>query len=146
MTVRSVTTLNKGKNTAGIDKQIITKAEQKFELALSLKLDGQALPISRVWIPKPGKQEKRPLGIPVIRDRAKQALVKLALEPEWEAIFEPNSYGFRSGRSAHDAIEAIFLSLRHNTPLCSFAASQLRRSGYLMLTSENVLMKLTMML
>jgi len=41
-------------------------------------------------------------------DRAMQALVKLALEPEWEARFEPNSYGFRPGRSAHDAIEAIF--------------------------------------
>lgn len=116
MAVRSVTTLNKGRNTAGIDKQIITSPEQKLELALTLKIDGQALPIRRVWVPKPGKQEKRSLGIPVIRDRAKQALAKLALEPEWETIFEPNSYGFRTGRSCHDAIEAIFLSLRHNTP------------------------------
>jgi len=120
--VRSVTTLNKGKNTAGIDKQIITSPEQKLELAVTLKLDGQALPIRRVWIPKPGKQEKRLLGIPVIRDRAKQALAKLALEPEWEAIFEPNSYGFRPGRSCNDAIEAIFLSLRHTTPKWIFDA------------------------
>jgi len=52
--------------------------------------------------------EKRGLGIPVMDDRACQALVKQALEPEWEAVFEPNSYGFRPGRSAHDAIEAIF--------------------------------------
>ncbi|KEI66528.1 reverse transcriptase [Planktothrix agardhii NIVA-CYA 126/8] len=51
-------------------------------------------------------------GIPTINDRALQALVKLALEPEWEAIFEPNSYGFRPGRSCHDAIEAIFNSIR----------------------------------
>jgi len=114
--VRQVTTLNKGKKTAGIDKQIIVKPEDKLLLALTLKLDGKALPIRRVWIPKPGKKEMRPLGIPIIRDRAKQALAKLALEPEWEAIFEPNSYGFRPGRSALDAIEAIFLSLRHATP------------------------------
>ena len=52
--------------------------------------------------------EKRPLGIPTIADRALQALVKLALEPEWEARFEPNSYGFRPGRGCHDAIEAIY--------------------------------------
>lgn len=61
-----------------------------------------------MWIPKPGKTEKRPLGIPTMRDRAEQALAKLALEPEWEARFEPNSYGFRPGRCTHDAIEAIF--------------------------------------
>ena len=62
-------------------------------------------------IPKPGTDEKRPLGIPTIHDRALQALVKLTLEPEWEAKFEPNSYGFRPGRSCHDAIEAIFASI-----------------------------------
>jgi RNA-directed DNA polymerase len=62
-------------------------------------------------IPKPGTTETRPLGIPTINDRALQALVKLALEPEWEAKFEPNSYGFRPGRSCHDAIEAIFNSI-----------------------------------
>lgn len=122
MAIRTVTTLNKGKDTAGIDKQIITDPNQKLKLAISLKIDGQSLPIRRVWIPKPGKQEKRPLGIPTIQDRAKQALAKLALEPEWEAVFEPNSYGFRPGRSAHDAIEAIFLGLHHNTPKWVFNA------------------------
>ncbi|MCC5665010.1 group II intron reverse transcriptase/maturase, partial [Nostoc sp. CHAB 5784] len=55
---------------------------------------------------------KRPLGIPTMKDRALQALVKLALEPEWEARFEPNSYGFRAGRSCHDAVEAIFNAIR----------------------------------
>jgi hypothetical protein len=50
-------------------------------------------PVRRVSIPKPGKAEKRPLGIPVMEARAQQALVKLALEPEWEAKFEANSYG-----------------------------------------------------
>ena len=65
-------------------------------------------PLRRVYIPKPGKTEQRPLSIPTLVDRALQTLVKLALEPEWEARFEPNSYGFRPGRSCHDAIEAIF--------------------------------------
>lgn len=116
LAVRQVTTLNKGKNTAGVDKIKITRDKDKVNLAISLTLDGQSQPIRRTWIPKPGKTEKRPLGIPVIRDRAKQALCKLALEPEWEAYFEPNSYGFRPGRNTQDAIEAIFLSLRHNKP------------------------------
>jgi RNA-directed DNA polymerase len=57
--------------------------------------------------------ELRPLGIPTILDRAKQALAK-ALEPEWEAKFEANSYGFRPGRSCHDAIAAIFTNLSKN--------------------------------
>ena len=66
-------------------------------------------------IPKPGTTEQRPLGIPCLIERAKQVLVKLALEPEWEAVFEPSTYGFRSGRGAHDAIEAIFLSIKHKS-------------------------------
>jgi RNA-directed DNA polymerase len=63
-------------------------------------------------IPKPGTQEKRPLGIPCMIERAKQMLVKLAIEPEWEASFEPGTNGFRMGRSTQDAIEAIFKSIR----------------------------------
>ena len=114
LSVLQVTTLNTGKKTAGVDKQVIVGSVQKMKLAKSLKLDGKAKPIRRVMIPKPGKIELRPLGIPTIMDRAKQNLAKLALEPEWEAVFEPNSYGFRPGRSCQDAIEAIFLNLRHN--------------------------------
>jgi RNA-directed DNA polymerase len=64
-------------------------------------------------IPKPHSDEKRPLGIPTMYDRALQTLAKQALEPEWEARFEPNSYGFRPGRSGHDAIEAIFNCIRY---------------------------------
>jgi RNA-directed DNA polymerase len=87
--------------------------KQRINLVGKLKLTGKSKPTRRVMIPKPGTTETRPLGIPTINDRALQALVKLALEPEWEAKFEPNSYGFRPGRSCHDAIGAIFDSIRH---------------------------------
>lgn len=79
---------------------------QRLQTAFSLILPTKASPLRRVWIPKPGKTEFRPLGIPTIKDRCLQALLKLAIEPEWEAKFEPNSYGFRPGRNAHDAIVA----------------------------------------
>jgi len=120
--VQRVTTLNKGKKTAGVDKVTVTTPQEKIELAKTLQLNGKASLVRRVWVPKPGKTEKRPLGIPTIRDRAKQALCKLALEPQWEAKFEANSYGFRPGRSSHDAIEAIFLNLRHDTDKLVFDA------------------------
>ena len=110
--VRRVTTENKGRNTAGVDEQRAISNEMKMKLVYKLNLDGKASPIRRTYIPKPGKNEYRPLGIPTIEDRAKQMLAKIALEPEWEAVFEPNSYGFRPGRSCHDAIASLFLSLR----------------------------------
>ena len=113
--VQQVTTLNKGRNTPGIDGFVPTSSNMKLTLANKLHLNGKASPVKRVWIPRfqrPGKEHKKPLGIPTIQDRAKQALATLALEPEWEARFEPNSYGFRPGRSNHDAIEAIFINLR----------------------------------
>ncbi len=111
LAVRKVTQDNQGRNTPGIDG--IAKLTQVARLGLvrNMKLDEKSKPVRRIWIPKPGKQEKRPLGIPTIGERAKQALVKLALEPEWEARFEANSYGFRPGRSAHDAREAIYIAL-----------------------------------
>ena len=113
LAVRRVTQDNRGKNTAGIDGVKSLNPNQRLQLAKTLKLSRTAQPVRRVWIDKPGKTEKRPLGIPTLRNRAEQALAKLALEPEWEARFEPNSYGFRPGRSAHDAVEAIFKSLSH---------------------------------
>ena len=116
MAVHQVTTLNKGRKTSGVDKQLILSPREKAKLANSIALNGTAGPIKRVWIPKPGKTQLRPLGIPTIRDRAKQALAKLALEPQWEAKFEPNSYGFRPARRPHDAMEAIFSCLHYNRP------------------------------
>lgn len=112
LAVRRVTQTNKGRKTAGVDNVRVLKPEEKLALARSLRVTGNAQPIRRVWIPKPGKTERRPLSIPTMRDRSTQQLVKLALEPEWEARFEPNSYGFRPGRSCQDAIQAIFIHLR----------------------------------
>jgi RNA-directed DNA polymerase len=110
--VRKVTQDNQGKNTAGVDGVKSLTPKQRINLVSKLKLTGKSKPTRRALIHKPGTTETRPLGIPTISDRALQALVKLALEPEWEAKFEPNSYGFRPGRSCHDAIGAIYLSIR----------------------------------
>ncbi|NEQ72065.1 MAG: group II intron reverse transcriptase/maturase [Okeania sp. SIO2C9] len=112
LAVRRVTQDNQGKKTAGIDGIKNLSPMQRFNLVnLLASCHLKASPTRRVYIPKPGKDEKRPLGIPTMYDRALQALVKLGMEPEWEARFEPNSYGFRPGRSTHDAIEAIFKSI-----------------------------------
>ena len=112
LAVRRVTQDNQGKKTAGIDGIKSLKPNARLELINKLKITGLSKPTRRVWIPKPGTEEKRPLGIPTMHDRALQALTKLTLEPEWEARFEGNSYGFRPGRSCHDAIEAIFNAIR----------------------------------
>lgn len=115
LATRRVTQENQGKKTAGVDGVKELTPPQRLELAKKLHAQPyqkKAKAVRRVWIPKPGKNEKRPLGIPVMEERARQALAKLALEPEWEAKFEPNSYGFRPGRSAHDAISYIFTCIR----------------------------------
>src|SRR3989440_2161371 len=113
--VRRVTQENQGKKTAGIDG--VKSVPPAGRLALAEAIHSNRMntrkpkPLRRVWIPKPGKAEQRPLGIPVMFDRAGQALAKLALEPQWEALFETDSYGFRPGRSAHDAIAAFFINI-----------------------------------
>jgi len=111
--VRRVTQDNQGKKTAGVDGLKSLTPKQRLSLVAKLKLGSKVVPTRRVWIPKPGTDEKRPLGIPTMNDRALQALVKMALEPEGEARFEPNSYGFRPGRSCQDAIGAIFNCIRY---------------------------------
>ncbi|GHO58281.1 hypothetical protein KSB_67560 [Ktedonobacter robiniae] len=118
LAVRRVTQDNQGKKTAGVDGIKSVPPQERFALAQHIhpknwKHSKRPLPVRRVWILKSGKpNERRPLGIPVMMERSKQALVKLALEPAWEAVFEPNSYGFRPGRSCHDAIGAIFLTIK----------------------------------
>ena len=109
LAIRKVTQDNQGKKTAGVDGKKSLRPNQRLKLVNELRLKGyKAKALRRVWIPKPGREEKRGLGIPTMKDRVMQALVKSALEPYWEAQFEGTSYGFRPGRSAHDAIERIY--------------------------------------
>jgi RNA-directed DNA polymerase len=116
LAVRRVTQENQGKKTAGVDGVKSVRPQARLAMATHIHPKNwehqTPKPVRRVWIPKPGKTERRPLGIPPMIERCKQALAKLALEPEWEAKFEPNSYGFRPGRSCHDAKEAIFNAIK----------------------------------
>jgi RNA-directed DNA polymerase len=108
--VRKVTQDNRGKRTAGIDGKAALTPRERIGLTGDLRnlMHWSVDTLRRTYLPKPGSTERRGLGIPTMRDRAMQALVKLALEPQWEAQFEPNVYGFRPGRCTQDAIEAIF--------------------------------------
>ena len=113
LSVRKVTQDNRGRKTAGVDGVHTLSPEERLKLVGQLKVTGKSNPTRRVWIPKPGTKEERPLGIPTIHDRALQNVVKTALEPEWEALFEPNSFGFRPGRSCQDAIWQIKNSIQN---------------------------------
>lgn len=115
LAVHRVTEENEGKHTAGVDG--IKSLAPAARLAMASTIhpanwhQQPCQPVRRVWVPKPGTLEQRPLGILPMIDRCKQALVKLALEAEWEIQFEPHSYGFRPQRSTRDAIKAIALAL-----------------------------------
>ncbi|MEV6966621.1 group II intron reverse transcriptase/maturase [Hamadaea sp. NPDC051192] len=114
VSVRRVTELNAGRKTPGVDGKVVVLPGVKADMANWVQrgcTSWRARPVKRVYIPK-SNGKKRPLGIPVIADRALQAAAVNALEPEWEARFEPKSYGFRPGRGCHDAIEAVFAVAR----------------------------------
>ncbi len=113
LAIRQVTQLNAGKKTAGIDGKKSLTFKERFQLEETLRKQ------TKTWkhqglrqIPIPKKDgTKRILKVPTIADRAWQCLVKYALEPAHEATFHSRSYGFRPGRSAHDAQKILFTNL-----------------------------------
>jgi len=111
LAVKKVTT-NKGKNTPGVDGELWKLPSDKMKAVHRLTDKGyKAKPLRRVYIEKKGKKEKRPLGIPTMYDRAMQALYALALDPVSESTADKRSFGFRKGRSGHDACEYIFTAM-----------------------------------
>ena len=110
LAVKRVTS-NRGKKTAGVDHELWLTPQAKFKAISKLNRRGYTpKPLRRHYIPKKnGKM--RPLGIPTMTDRAMQTLYKFAVEPIAETYADPNSYGFRTGRSLHDAIEQCFTDL-----------------------------------
>jgi RNA-directed DNA polymerase len=112
LAVRNATDPAKGADTPGIDGRKSLSMAQKWRLANSIDIDMKPSPVRRVFVPKPGNTQHRPLGIPTIPDRAIQHLIKLALEPAAETWLAPEQFGFRPGRSPWDAANHIRLRLR----------------------------------
>jgi RNA-directed DNA polymerase len=117
--VRRATQRNAGRETAGIDGEVALTSPARMDMAVRVHQSQRSWrprAVKRVYIPKAGNRAKlRPLGIPVIMDRCHQGRVRHALEPEWEARFEPRSYGFRPGRGCQDAIQAIYMTCKGST-------------------------------
>jgi RNA-directed DNA polymerase len=114
LAVRRVTE-NQGKRTPGVDRQVWDTPEKKMKAIETLRRRGyQPLPLRRIYIPK-SNGRRRPLSIPVMKDRAMQALCLLGLDPIAETTADPNSYGFRKGRSTADAIAQCFTALSRKT-------------------------------
>ena len=102
----------------GVDGMTIGRFERDLGVNLTrlhrdlMAGEYQPQPVRRVWIPKPGSREKRPLGIPTVRDRVVQGAIKAALEPIFEKEFCDGSFGFRPGRSCHKALSRVYRGLR----------------------------------
>jgi RNA-directed DNA polymerase len=114
VSVRQVTQRNAGRGTPGVDGQVALSSTTRAEMAVLVHRTistWDPLPVRRVYVPK-ANGKRRPIGIPVLTDRCHQARVRHALEPEWEARFEPKSYGFRPGRGCADAIASLFTTLK----------------------------------
>ena len=106
--------VRRNRGAAGIDGVTLAEVERYGverlldELAAELKEESYRVkPSRRVWIPKPGRAERRPLSIPSVRDRIVQAALKLVAEPVFEAGFLPCSFGFRPKRATHDALQVL---------------------------------------
>src|SRR5215471_12900096 len=117
LAVRRITE-NPGKRTPGVDGQLLdTPAKKAQAVEKLITEDYKAQPLKRIYIPKNTGRKLRPLSIPTMQDRARQALHLLALDPIAETTADPNSYGFRKERSVADAIEQCFTLLaRTNSP------------------------------
>ena len=116
LAIRQITQLNNGKKTAGIDGKLALNFKERFQLEQKLKTQASNWKHQGLRsIPIPKKDgSTRELKIPTISDRAWQCLAKFALEPAHEATFHERSYGFRTGRSAHDAQKKLFHNLNSN--------------------------------
>ena len=116
VSVRRATQRNAGRKTAGIDGEVALTAPARMDMAVRVHRtirSWRPRAVRRVYVPKAGNRAKlRPLGIPVITDRCHQGRVRNALEPEWEARFEPRSYGFRPGRRRQDAAKATYMTCK----------------------------------
>ena len=105
--------VKQNRGSAGVDRQTTAKFEMRLEENLQRLADQlshgefQPQPIKRVWIPKPGKKERRPLGIPTVRDRIVQSALRSVIEPIFERDFAQHSYGFRPGRGCKDALRRV---------------------------------------
>ena len=141
--VRRVTERNAGRLTAGVDGEVVLTPEARARLVERIEHSAgpfKALPVRRVYIPKRGSSTKRrPLGIPVILDRCHQARVVSALEPEWEARFEPKSYGFRPGRGCHDAIDATYQVVKGRSPKRQWALDADLASAFDRIAHDHIL-------